>query len=212
MVDGVAEEPPGVVAGREPCAAVRPRGRLGLAPIAVLDDQQLGDVIHQGLGLPRVDGGQLIALHEAWRPADPAVGLVGVGVDAVGDALLAVAEQLDALFVPVGRDEIDGDLGERPIGLERDRSFRRTPDAHQHRAEVAESVLHQALDGGGRLVVEDVDIEHGREAGQEAGVGGAGPLFAPALDVGAGGDEVRPVVQHGSFAGERDRREPSLKQ
>jgi hypothetical protein len=68
----------------------------------VLGDQQLDGVVHQPVCLSLVDGGQRVAPNGTELAADPGVGPARVGVNAVDDELLSVAEKLEPVDLATG--------------------------------------------------------------------------------------------------------------
>jgi len=80
------------------------RRRVAIGPRSdMLGDQDLGDVVDQGLCLAGADEGQVVS-DLANAAARPAIGLLGVGMNTVDDGLLAVAEQFNPLISAVSRN------------------------------------------------------------------------------------------------------------
>ena len=84
----------------------------------MFDSQQLDRVVDQPTRLGLIDMRQVIATDDAELAADPGVRLARVGVDAVDDELLAVAEELKPVQLAAARNQRCGDLLEGPVGAE----------------------------------------------------------------------------------------------
>jgi hypothetical protein len=151
----------------------------------VLGHQQLDGVVHQLVRLSLVDARQAIASNGAQLATEPGVGPACVGVDSVGDELLAVAEKFETvnLAAGTGRDQKGRDLLERRVGAEGNCALRRLAHPRQQHAAVGVAVAHQLLDRVGCRLIWNVDVEGRRPLGQHARVGLVPPLRRPADNV-----------------------------
>src|SRR5262249_1363573 len=118
-----------------------------------------------------------------WIAERPDIGLEGVGMDASGDDLLAVAHKFDFLSgVTVGGDQIDGDLRKRGSGAKRDRALGRLTDAGEDTAALLEPLAYQVLECNGGRLVENIDVERRCVPSQNAGIGRAREISAPRFE------------------------------
>ena len=126
---------------------------------AALLRQPLGDELEVGLHVLLGDLGELVVGRVQRRAAVPGKGLAGVRVDAEGNELLPVAEDLDLVRGAVGRLEGGRHFRERGRGAKRQGALGQAPEADENLAPVAEQLLGHVLGERGRLGVGDVDVD-----------------------------------------------------
>ena len=178
------------------------------ALIAVLGDQELGGVVDQLLRFVGADVRQFVAGNVEQALAEPSVGFADVGMNAVYDDLLTVAEEFQLLRrVAVRRDQRHRDLGERFLRAKRYGALRWRANSGQDIAAVLEALAHQRLDSGRRIGVENVNVQARREATENPGVDRVRPRGAPQINFsGVGFEFLLPAFRRRCFAVERQRR------
>jgi hypothetical protein len=140
------------------------------------------------LSLGGVDPGKIAAPGFEQRAVKPLVWTPRVGMNAIDDDLLAVAEELDFFARSAGsRDEIDGDFGKGSGCSEGDRTLGPVAEPRDDRAALAEAVARQILDCLRGVGIKDVNVERRREPRQDASVLRRWVRPAPEGDFLAGG-------------------------
>ena len=158
--------------------------------VAEFLDQEPSRIVDEGLGFLGTDVGKVVVLDLAQSAAEPRVGFAGIGMDAIDDDLLAVAEEFEYLAVFNWRVRIAQqaeDLGEGLDCLEGNAALRRVAEANEDTAFVLETIAHEAFDRRRRVGIEDVDVERWREPRQDAGILRGRVHPAPGLDLVFGG-------------------------
>ena len=117
----------------------------------------------------------------------PAVGLVRVGMNAIGDALLTIAEDFYFMKLAVRRDKLPSHLLEWRVGFKRNGAFRWEANTD---GTILDCAFKQRLDLFGHLFVCYVDINEWHGAGKNAGVQMVGEVPCPLIDELVGGDNV----------------------
>ena len=166
-------------------------GRLRrFTAVAEFLDQEPSCVVDEGLGFLGTDRGKVVVLDLAQSAAEPRVGFAGIGMDAIDDDLLAVAEEFEFLAVFDWRVRIAEqaqDLGEGLDRLERNAALGRVAEANEDTAFVLETIAREALDRRRGVGIADVDVERWREPRQDAGILRGRVRPAPDLDLVFGG-------------------------
>lgn len=119
----------GVIGRRARRAVALAWGASSLDDVTEVANQHRCKVTLQLLRFFSGDVRQIVVADRGQVAAEPTVGLFRVGVDAMGNDLLAIAEELELLRV-VAR-EIRGDLGERPVCAKRDGPLGRSANTYE---------------------------------------------------------------------------------
>src|SRR5262245_17704557 len=101
--------------------------------------------------------------------------------------LLAVAQELNFLGLPVRSDDVSEDLRKRLYRTKQNRPFRRPADPHQDVALLFETPAHMIFDRTNGVFGENVEVERRHEPGETAGIARVRPGARPHLDL-LGGD------------------------
>jgi hypothetical protein len=150
--------------GATPAAAVALTAlarALSCPPVAEFAHEKIDDLFDEALRLLPSDVGKLLELNLPRLATMPTIWLFGIGVNAVDDDLLSIAQKLDLLGGAARRDEVDDDLCKGLLGAERDRALRCSANAHQDVAALFVELPHVVLDGACRLFAQEVGVERG---------------------------------------------------
>ena len=112
----------------------------------------------------------------------PAIRFVRIGMNAVDDDLLTVAQNFNFMHLAIRVSELRRYLFEWRISPERNGALRRQADAH---GAVLDLAIEQRLDLFGHFLDRDVDIDKRRIAAKHAGVQMVGAGDRPRIDDGS---------------------------
>src|SRR5690606_12122969 len=124
--------------------------------------------------------------------AHPGIRTLGVRVDAIGDELLAVAQDFDAVFVAERIERIEAHLLERAQRGEDEQPLRRHADTHGSRAQVLQAPRFHRL---GDILIVDVEVDGRVVARQDADVSVRVTVLRPTANIGFRGFEFLPAVE-----------------